>query len=225
MDITQILKAADDQRMFTFLSSIDVYPSQILFMPGPRMEEPGYGWAPTSFLGRQQWTTTTALGDNLLPSAEVHTMNAACAPAFRADSGLLLRRAVGFVLLPFSGLLHHVFSIVLEDGQFMGLIHYLEEENGPEWTERKVENHSHLGILIDGGEGKGFSTLAVLVSDCQMQGGIMFAKFICRLWFGASKATEAVPTQDFAVDEVSGQRYSTLVRVKAVKQDQMWCIC
>jgi hypothetical protein len=53
-DRGQILDTPDDDRMRKLFSLQDIFPNQILFKPGPRINSRGYGWAPTSFLGRGQ---------------------------------------------------------------------------------------------------------------------------------------------------------------------------
>ena len=42
------------ERMKIFLGKMDGIPSDIVFMPGPRLSEDGWRWAPTSFMARHQ---------------------------------------------------------------------------------------------------------------------------------------------------------------------------
>jgi len=223
MDITEILKQDKDQRMFKLLSSIDIYPSQIIFMPGPRMQEPGYGWAPSSFFGRQRWTPASGLEDNFLPVAEVHTMSIRATPALRSDSGLLMR-ARGLLLQPVIGQLCHAFYISHEERKFIGVAHYLEQEDTQEWYDRKIEEFKDIAVVIDHEASSGDSVLAALVCNCQLMRTIMFAKFVCRLWFGSSRPSDRLPSQDYAVDKISGKKFTMLTRAEVTQNDQMWCI-
>jgi hypothetical protein len=224
LDNKKILDTPDDERMLELFSMQDIIPSQILFMPGPRIQKHGYRWAPTSFLGRQQWTAATGLGDNLLPHAEVHTINAQCAPAYRADSGLLMR-SPGFLLLPSEEPLYHAFMLVDADEQFHGLAVYLKDDNNPSWNEMCVQKLGDLGLIIDSHIPRGGAILAVLVSNCQMERGIIFARYECRIWFGGSSGGETLPTAETKIiDESSGVDKSQVARVTTVKPGQMWCV-
>jgi len=223
-DTKEILDTADDERMLKLFSMHDILPSQILFMPGPRIQKHGYRWAPTSFLGRQQWTAATGLGDNLLHHAETHTLDSQCAPGYRTDSGLLMR-SPGFLLLPSEMPLYPAFYLLDADEQFLGLAVHLQEVNAPSWNEMSVQKLRGLGIILDSQFPRGGGILAVLVSDCQMERGIIFARYECRISFVGSKEGEPLPTAETKIiDGVSGIENSTIAHVTVVKPDQVWCI-
>ena len=224
LDPEQILDTSDDDRMRKLFSMLDIFPSQIVFMPGPRINHKGYGWAPTSFLSRRQWANGSALHKNQLHHAEAHTMNLESSLAYRTDSGLLMR-STGFLLKPSKQPHAPYFTILDPENQFLGIAVHMQDQNSLVWREMNVECLENLGVLHDGPLDPGAAGLAVLLSGCSVERGIVFAKFESRLWFGAPQKGQEPPSLSFEkVDEESGLVISEVAIATATKPDQMWCI-
>ncbi|RAH54487.1 hypothetical protein BO85DRAFT_500478 [Aspergillus piperis CBS 112811] len=51
LDVQPLLDCDKADRMKTFVSLLDTIPPDLIFAPGPRLQDAGYGWAATSFLG------------------------------------------------------------------------------------------------------------------------------------------------------------------------------
>ncbi|KAJ0422945.1 hypothetical protein BJY00DRAFT_62434 [Aspergillus carlsbadensis] len=51
LDVQPLLECDKADRMKTFLSLLDTIPPDLIFAPGPRLQDAGFGWAATSFLG------------------------------------------------------------------------------------------------------------------------------------------------------------------------------
>ena len=69
---SRVLGRPDTDRMKTFLEQMDGIPSDIVFMPGPRLSEDGWKWAPTSFMARHQWTAYEHFQETIIPGAPDH---------------------------------------------------------------------------------------------------------------------------------------------------------
>jgi len=50
LDIAPLLKCREAERLKTFLSLLDTIPPDLIFAPGPRMQDAGYRWAPMSLM-------------------------------------------------------------------------------------------------------------------------------------------------------------------------------
>lgn len=223
-DTEQILDTPDDDRMRKLFSLQEIFPSQILFMPGPRINSRGYGWAPTSFLSRGQWANGSALHENQLHHAGTHTMNLQSPPAYRADSGLLMR-SPGFLLKPTKYPLTPYFAILDSQNQFMGAVVHMQDQNAPVWSDMNIGNLEKLAVLLDGPPEAGTASLAVLLSGCSIERDLVFAKFECRLWFGAAGKGQLQPQlESEKVDEKSGLTMAEMVSATITKLDQMWCV-
>lgn len=61
MDPGDIVTAQDDQKMKLFYSKCKKIPPTFLFHPSQRLEDPGFRWAPRSFLGNWSWVHTSAI--------------------------------------------------------------------------------------------------------------------------------------------------------------------
>jgi hypothetical protein len=223
LDTREILDIPDDKRMLKLFSMMEIFPSQILFMPGPRMQECGYGWAPTSFLNRRQWTPGTGLGENLLHHTDAHTLNSACRPGYRADSGLLMR-APGFLLLVSGEPLHRAFWLIDGDKKFRGTAIHIQDRNAPSWNMMNVQKLDNLGIIVDTAIPQGGAIIAALVSNCRLERDIIFSKFETRLWFGGSREGDPLSPETKIYDEDSGLEKLAVTSVTEVKSGQMWCI-
>jgi hypothetical protein len=53
VDLAQVIKAPEEQRMRTFWSLVKEAPQWIIFYTGVKLQDPGYRWAPRSFLRPQ----------------------------------------------------------------------------------------------------------------------------------------------------------------------------
>ena len=223
-DTQQILDTPDDDRMRKLFSLQDVFPNQILFMPGPKINSRGYGWAPTSFLGRRQWANGSALHENQLHHANTHTMNLQSPIAYRADSGLLMR-SPGFLLKPTKYPLTPYFALLDPQNQFVGAVVHMQDQNAPVWSDMNIDKLESLGVLLDSAPQAGAASLAVLLSGCSIERDIIFAKFECRLWFGAAQKGQLQPSLEYEkIDENSGMAMTEIASVTVAKLDQMWCI-
>ena len=67
-----VLSLPHADRTKTFLEQMDGIPSDIVFMPGPRLSEDGWKWAPTSFMARHQWTAYEHFKETIIPGAPDH---------------------------------------------------------------------------------------------------------------------------------------------------------
>jgi hypothetical protein len=75
-------------RMKAFLNQVDEVPSDIIFMPGPRLLEDGWKWAPTSFMARYQWTAYQHFQKIAIPGASDHSMTEQTNISGHFDKGL-----------------------------------------------------------------------------------------------------------------------------------------
>ena len=53
LDVAKILEAPRETRMEQFYMELNKVPAALLFVPGARLQKPGFRWAPSTFLGSQ----------------------------------------------------------------------------------------------------------------------------------------------------------------------------
>jgi hypothetical protein len=68
---SKVIDLPEAEGMKAFLVQMDGIPSDIIFMPGPRLPEDGWKWAPTSFMARYQWTAFEKFQESILPGAMI----------------------------------------------------------------------------------------------------------------------------------------------------------
>jgi hypothetical protein len=86
-------------------------------------------------------------------------------------------------------------------------------------------NLENLAVLLDGPCEAGTASLAVLLSGYSLGHDIIFAKFECRLWFGAAQKGQLPPSlQSAKVEDTSGLTMTEIASATVTKPDQMWCV-
>ena len=77
-------------RMKAFPSHFQDFPDDLISMPGPRLGGDGWGWAPTSFMARHQWTPYEHFQTILVPYTTKHILQSPSQLAKQTSAGLML---------------------------------------------------------------------------------------------------------------------------------------
>ena len=107
----------------------------------------------------------------------------------------------------------------------MGAVVHMQDQNAPVWADMNIGSLEELAVLLDGPPEAGTAGLAVLLSGCSIERDIIFARFECRLWFGAAREGQLQPSlESERVDQKSGLTMTEIVSATVTKLDQMWCV-
>jgi hypothetical protein len=63
LDVDALLKAPDNRRMETFYDLVGSFNPEIIYNAFPRLETPGYRWAPQSFIGQSYSLSSTGISN------------------------------------------------------------------------------------------------------------------------------------------------------------------
>ena len=181
------------ESMKSFLTQMDGIPSNIIFMPGPRIPEEGWKWAPTSFMARYQWTAYEQFQEAVIPGATDHTISDQTNTSQRFSEGLRVR----FPGITLSDVPHNLdLSFRIEETHMKNKMSFhvvcLYDNCPPEWKDVDVkslkqptiilsaypETHGSIhAIFVDAYRGPGIDGQVALDRTAQT---VTPARFICR---------------------------------------------
>ncbi|KAH0559665.1 hypothetical protein GP486_003822 [Trichoglossum hirsutum] len=184
-------------RMKAFLNQMDGIPSDIIFMPGPRLPGDGWKWAPTSFMARYQWTAYSQFQETIIPGVSDHTISDQTDISRRSDRGLRVH-FLGITLLEVPPNLNMIFRV---EGIFLNtkmwfLAISLYDRCPPEWSDIDIQSLKNPTIIlqsrpetfgvthaifVDAYEGPGIEGPVLLDRTAQK---VTPTRFICRMTVG-----------------------------------------
>ena len=180
--VVDLLEAPDEERMKILINMNSRFPTQILFMPGPRIAEDGYRWAPNSFTDRQRWIKEIDDDDSLnVLNESSHTLDPKTGPSHRTDKGLKVELP-GMLLGP-QDCLYDTFCLVDIAEKFCWKAGFLPDRE-PISDQSSTQESEHFAIIADRDMNRDCMGLAVLVSHFPQERISIYAKFECRMWLG-----------------------------------------
>jgi hypothetical protein len=228
----QILKSpAEEGRMQILLSLLDdqkKIPSGFIFLPGPRISDRGFGWAPKSWMTRHG----RDYPDPQFPKDRM-TLYSSLTPdgLIVQYPGIRLRRPVEPMLeerfwVTVSRSLHEWYSI-----------EYIRDSDTADWTDICRQQHPDLGLIYSRPNPGEISEIALLVSiqgeriirdtNAMAQDGnsgiahhVISAKILCRAWvrLETNNTTTGALRAEFRQDPNGALWGETLGR------EQRWCV-
>ncbi|KAG7006552.1 hypothetical protein G7Y79_00014g037270 [Physcia stellaris] len=151
-DPSELVNTDYEQRMPKFLRSLEGIPPAILFMGEPRLREPGYRWAPTSFLHRRDRCYDT---QRLAIKHGYHPAPKRPAGKLLADNSGLQIKCPGILLSQFSTLPDaSVFLIdtpLSNPSRFRAMYDRDTSVENISWTVTKTDHNNRTAALIVGG--------------------------------------------------------------------------
>ena len=190
---SRVLSLPHADRMKAFLDQMDGIPSNIIFMPGPRLPEDGWKWAPTSFMARYQWTAYEQFQETIIPGASDHTISDQTNISQRFAEGLRVHFP-GITLSEVPHKLDMVFQVeeMRLNVKMCFLVVCLYDRCPPEWKDIDIKSLKHPtvilqaypetygaihAIIVDAYKGPGMDGEVVLDRTAQI---VTPARFICR---------------------------------------------
>jgi hypothetical protein len=134
-------------RMKAFLEQIEGVPSEIIFMPGPRLPDEGWKWAPTSFMARYQWTAYEHFQESIIPGASNHTISEQTNASQHYQQGL----RVFFPGINLSEVPHNldlVFRVEETRMQWQFLVVALYDRCSPEWKDIDLTSLKNPTLIL-----------------------------------------------------------------------------
>ena len=137
------------ERMKIFLGKMDGIPSDIVFMPGPRLSEDGWRWAPTSFMARHQWTAYEHFQETIIPGAPDHIITEQTNISQRFTEGL----QVHFPGITLSEVPHNLDMVFrVEETHLRTKMRFhvvcLYDRCPPEWKDIDIKSLKHPTIIL-----------------------------------------------------------------------------
>lgn len=232
-------------RMRTFLSQFNEFPDDLIFMPGPRLEGDGWGWAPTSFLARHQWTPYEHFQTTLLPSTTNHMLQNPSRVGYRTSRGLTLTRP-GLKLIDMPGNLNMIFWIEeshRDEQQLWFLATCIYDNCPPAWRDINLATMKSPMLLLESYPGQQTSADAILVeirndhtqvpSDAsaisqpqevpKLPNDALYVKYVCRMTVSHSSIVPSEDSIKSRYDQDTGGIVSQYCKGKLMDQTK-WCV-
>jgi hypothetical protein len=218
MDPEQLLNPSEnlDQKMCHFISMLDEnigIPSGMIFLPGPKLDVKGFGWAPKTWMAGTQ-------------NEHPYPLFLACQPTFLTTRGLLVRHP-GILLRMTDVPEGAKFWVSTSENLTQWyLVEYAEDElrhtadvNRRDWFERLGSCES-FAIILSRRDPQKRPEIALLVSIVKERESVKWVHSLCRVWISLESRPDAIG----ALKQRFKQDGNDVTRGENVSADQYWCV-
>jgi hypothetical protein len=232
-------------RMKTFLSQFDEFPDDLIFMPGPRLEGDGWGWAPTSFMARHQWTPYEHFQMTLITGTTNHMLQNPSQEGYQTSAGLRVRRP-GLKLIDMPQNLNMIFSIKKShhnEQEYWFLATCIYDNCPPAWRDIDIITLRNPMLLLERYPDQQTSANAILVETRNDPTQVIFnesktsqhqevrafpedtlcVKYVCRMIVSHNSATPSEGSIKPRYDQDARGMASQLCKGELMDQT-WWCV-
>jgi len=201
-----------EQKMCRFLSMLDRYvgiPPGMIFLPGSKLDEHGFGWAPKTWMsGKGECFPYPLYSDDISPS-------------FLMRDGLLVQYPgieLTFETVPNEKIF--MFPRSLDYTQWYRVEYVGDTEKYTAFhTPRSKMDLDKLAIILSRSEFSSFPEVALLVSITSARDGVIWAHYCCRVWISLESDSDEKKKM---VSRFKAQKNS--IRGKFLPKTQRWCV-
>ncbi|KAL6243318.1 hypothetical protein RBB50_009870 [Rhinocladiella similis] len=222
LDTRPILQAPREDKWRTFLLQQRIFPKDLLFSSGPRVDQAGFRWAPRNFIGRPATITATLLLSMGIGEATPHGFSVPSRGyVFDPPRAKFWDGYPGFWLHDNTTQKWYLVAhrTVQCDGQMP-------------WTEltRELQRCKRIGVIVNQNLNAVTFAMGVLVAlghdETETERGTLAAEFLATVNVMLEQEDRWETLRGWRNDEAEGAGTSTCKTVSAVpvESEQMWCV-